>query len=143
LPGYTSECASGQHAGCSNQDCRCACHPWVQALAASKAPKLDYQKTLEISAAAAPLTNTCPKCGTKAKPTDSFCRQDGARMMLGKQCPRCSAPADEVDVFCWQCSWKHGEAVPEPEPVEETGEDPVVRLKKRAIEQGLLKETAV
>jgi hypothetical protein len=52
------------------------------------------------------LHNTCPKCMTRAKATDQFCRKDGTRLCLGKPCPRCEAPANEPDEFCWQCGWK-------------------------------------
>jgi hypothetical protein len=119
------------------------------------------------------LHNTCPKCRARAKPTDVFCRKDGTRLCMGKPCPRCEAPCEESDAFCWQCSWKLGDPMPTmPEQIEvspelaeslreqmrsqpgsleavsasgsQPAEDPIVRLRRKAQEQGLLpRETIV
>lgn len=144
MPGYSEACVSGAHPACIDTGCRCLCHISAQQLVEKK-----KQETLRHSAGtreAVPtteLSNKCPKCGQGAKATDNFCRNDGTRLMLGKQCAKCGAPGDEPDMFCWQCSWKHGEPLPTDEPEPAPTEDPVVRARRIAKEQGLLKETAV
>lgn len=198
MPGFSAECVRGIHNACMEPagSCRCSCHPSTQALIRKGPNKGDPKGGIRrkikmpvvpavpsiIEVEAQPeeseLHNTCPKCHTRAKPTDQFCRRDGAKLCLGKPCERCGAPCDEPDAFCNQCGWKLGEAVPKeqmqprpiltslppasaptrevslpPEPGEievvstaETppAEDPIVRLRRIAHEQGLLpRETQV
>lgn len=93
------------------------------------------------------LHNTCPTCGAVAKPTDTFCRKDGSRLLMGKQCLGCGAPAEPDDAHCWQCGLKCGEKPPEPAlelPVVEMSEkERLDALRQKARELGLLKETVV
>lgn len=148
MPGYSEECTSGAHQVCANRDCRCGCHSWVQELASRPTPRSDptggVRRTGEVIQLEAPrVFNTCPQCGSKQLPTDTFCRRDGTRLSLGKQCLGCGAPGNPEDIHCWQCGLKHGEKPPET-PVEEIPkEDRLVELKKKAVELGLLKETVV
>jgi hypothetical protein len=151
MPGFTSECQSGIHNACTSRDCRCSCHPWTQELIHTPVKKADptggiRRQLPEFAVAgAAPLTelrNTCPKCGSTAKPTDVFCRRDGEKLLLGKQCLGCHAPQEPHDEFCWQCGLKSGEKPPvEVLPEEQASEDPILRiLRERNI---TLKETTV
>lgn len=135
MPGYSELCVSGQHyPACTNSDCRCGCHPVAQELKAKEAVKRE-----EVAPA---LSAVCPKCGAKQKATDAFCRVDGERLLLGKRCLECGAPGNDEDMFCWQCGVKHGERR---EIIEskEPAEDPLLRIKRIAVEAGLLKETVI
>jgi predicted amidophosphoribosyltransferase len=139
------------------------CHPWTQELMRTPAPKSDpkggirrkltkkqQQEVQQLpaqmdKAQIEELHNTCPKCGATAKATDSFCRQDGERLMLGKQCLACHAPQESSDQYCWQCGVKSGEkpAIEVLPPEENQAEDVLLRLRRLAKEKGLLKETVV
>lgn len=192
MPGYSSECESGAHGQCAERpgECRCICHAHTQALIKKGPAKASGRGGIRRKGGArdaeivipkpgmqfvpepevpVEIHNTCPKCGTRAKATDSFCRKDGTKLCLGKPCVRCEAPCEEADVHCWQCGWKLSDQPPPPdlspsltlppsngqEPgsiaVESspsnpaaTTEDPIVRLQRIAREQGLLpRETTV
>lgn len=43
----------------------------------------------------------CPKCGTRARAGDRFCRQCGTSLALA--CSHCGFPYEEGDRFCVQC----------------------------------------
>ena len=77
------------------------------------APDFFNQDPVDDEPAETDLHNTCPKCLTRAKATDQFCRKDGTKLCLGKPCPRCEAPANEPDEFCWQCGWKLADPMPQ------------------------------
>ena len=141
------------------QECRCDCHPWTKALKKVGPGKPDPRGgvrrrlkqqisdrvgVLLPSPTENPLEvhNTCPKCGAQQKPTDTFCRADGTRLGLGKQCLGCGAPGDPDDKFCWNCALEHGSKPPEPQ-AESPAEDPLIRIRRQAVEKGLLKETVV
>ena len=137
MPGFSEYCVSGAHTACADSGCRCQCHQHTQELI-SKAKA----QQAAIAASAPAMESTCPACGVKGKATDAFCRKDGTRMVIGKQCSDCGSPVQNEDIFCWACGIKIGERrqiVESTEPVE----DPVVRARKKAIEQGLLRETTV
>src|ERR1700675_4027158 len=132
MPGFGAESMSGAHAQCSERpgECRCSCHAHTQALIRKgphkgdpkggirrkikmpKVPAVPGIIEVEAQPAETELHNSCPKCHTRAKTTDQFCRKDGTRLCLGKPCPRCEAPCEEPDVFCWGCGWKLDETVP-------------------------------
>jgi hypothetical protein len=137
MPGFGAECMSGLHAQCSERpgECRCGCHAHTQALIRKgpnkgdpkggirrkiKMPKVPaVPGIIEVEAQPeSELHNTCPKCHTRAKPTDQFCRRDGTRLCLGKPCPRCETPCDEPDEFCWGCGWKLSDPLPEQPSIE-------------------------
>lgn len=192
MPGFGAECMSGAHAQCSERfgECRCPCHTHTQELMRKGTAKSDkrggFKRRGKTSDAALVIPipmqqaeqpeieihNTCPKCHTRAKTTDQFCRKDGTRLCLGKPCVRCESPCDEQDEFCWQCGWKLADPLPmqettlppppslpsngqqsnAPRPSQNPGdievvsaaeaptaEDPYVRLKRIAQEQGLLR----
>ena len=187
MPGFGAECMSGAHAQCSERpgECRCSCHAHTQALIRKgpnkgdpkggirrkikmpKVPAVPGIIEVEAQPAETELHNSCPKCHTRAKPTDQFCRKDGTRLCLGKPCPRCEAPCEEPDAHCWQCGWRLADPLPEQPTMElltpqsqpsretqsgeievsssptTTAEDPIVRLRRTAREQGLLRETQV
>ena len=82
------------------------------------------------------LHNTCPKCGGIAKPTDVFCRKDGARLSMGHQCTQCGSPQEPDDTYCWCCGLKVGEQPPAPPPEPAATEDPLVRVARMAKERG-------
>ena len=154
-------------------ECRCGCHAHTQQLLKKKTPKADPRggvrrrltkaekdqmnqearqlQTGPIEIESNEVHNTCPKCGAHAKPTDSFCRRDGTRLMVGKSCLGCQAPLDGDDLFCWACGLKAGAKPPEsasPIPVElNQPENPRVDrlelLRAKARELGLIKETVV
>lgn len=109
MPGFTSECQTGNHKACSDNGCRCGCHPWTQELLKAQ-PRVSTPTF--PSAPSIELKNTCPKCGASAKATDTFCRRDGERLLQGKQCLKCRAPQNPEDQFCWQCGLKAGEQAP-------------------------------
>lgn len=159
MPGYSTECGLGAHQSCAmGLECRCACHSHTQALIKKGAPKPDprggvrrrlkqqitdrVETLMPEQAPTLEVHNTCPKCGEHARPTDTFCRKDGARLAMGKQCLGCGAPGDPDDKFCWNCSLAHGTKPPEPQPEAPT-EDPLARIRREAMELGLLKETVV
>lgn len=165
MPGFSSECCSNAHQACTTPDCRCQCHPATQAL--MRQPKKhgdtrggvrrNLKKQISEAVGALPaidmipeteLHNICPQCGFVAKPTDTFCRKDGTRLLMGKQCLQCGAPSEPDDVHCWQCGLKIGEKPPAP-PVDESPapemseRDRLLALREKAKELGLLKETVV
>ena len=91
------------------------------------------------------INNTCPQCGAHALATDSFCRKDGTRLVMGKQCLGCGAPEESADEFCWQCGLKAGEkpAPPPPPMAAEEVQDRIEAIRELARKKGLLKETLV
>lgn len=161
MPGFSTECQMGAHPSCAmGQDCRCDCHAWTQALKRKGPAKPDprggvrrkLKKNIADTIAGFPqeftedapleVHNTCPTCGTHARPTDTFCRKDGARLAMGKQCLGCGAAEEPDDVHCWNCGLKAGTKPPEP-AAEAPQEDPLTRIRRQAQELGLLKETTV
>ena len=151
MPGISQECESGNHQACMiGLDCRCAHHLHTQQLLQKAAPKNGHKRS-RVKEITEPEI-ACPKCGTKAKSSDNFCRKDGARIMAGKPCARCSEVGESDDVFCFACGWKHGEPIPveAPAPVL-TRQEQIDKLKKLAEARGidpsrvdmLLKETVV
>lgn len=196
MPGISQECEFGAHATCAlGIQCRCMCHAHTQQLiregpkkptgkgglkrnvrkavaeAAKQLPPgiMAQPAVAEEFSAPAELYNTCPKCHTRAKATDQFCRKDGTRLCLGKPCVRCEAPCEEEDAFCWQCGWNLAEAMParettietqpqepalalppvnghetESAPSSQPAEDAIVRLRRIAQERGLYpRETTI
>ena len=110
MPGYSEACVQGHHESCGDRDCRCMCpsHPWNRKLATPPAP--------------APGTGLiCPKCVKVPKTGDVFCRNDGAKLVIGKSCS-CGMPCDEADLFCGKCGQKFGwghTSSPDPQFTEE------------------------
>jgi hypothetical protein len=142
MPGFSEQCVGNAHKGCTDRQCRCECHTWTQNLIADNSRKNATQASA-ITTALTAVENKCPKCGSNARPTDTFCRRDGSRLVLGKQCVRCEAPQNSDDQFCFQCGWKCGEPMLEKPAEEEAQEDPLVRARRMAVDAGLLKETLV
>ena len=156
MPGFTSECQTGHHEACTVHDCRCACHPWTQALLQTPIKKSDpsggirrelppdMQMLLPPAPKPPEIHNTCPQCGAHAAATDIFCRKDGTRLVMGMQCSRCGAPQEPGDIFCWQCGLRAGEKWTPPEPQPElTVDERVAQIRELARKKGLLKETTV
>ena len=163
MPGFTSECQTGHHEACNVHDCRCACHPWTQALLKIPVKKSDLSGGIRRDVVdGLPITtyqdqllnptpqkspevhNTCPQCGAHAAATDIFCRKDGTRLVMGMQCSRCGAPEEPGDSFCWQCGLRAGEKWTPPEPQPElTVDERVQQIRELARKKGLLKETTV
>ena len=142
MPGFSPECVSGAHAGCSmGTDCRCECHPHTQMLLRKPVPKQGdprggqrrkrlrqniTDKVLEMAARDAVGAPTlvsgtaldsvdCGACQAKCGVTDNFCWKCGRRL-LGKECERCGLGGESSDVFCRQCGWRYGEKIPQPTP---------------------------
>lgn len=103
-------------------------------------------------------------CGVTARAGDNYCRKCGTRLQ-GKECDRCGMGGESADIFCAACGWRYGDKIPEQVsvPVDTTAlkaelrtklkaagvtvpsieteipeEDPVVRLRREAVERGLL-----
>ena len=90
MPGFTGECLNGQHAACTDTQCRCSCHPWTAALVPAGQPNAISQKI-------------CPQCNTRMPLSENFCRKDGARLIQGIACKKCGSPMLGGDKFCWMC----------------------------------------
>jgi hypothetical protein len=154
----------GAHASCAlGFECRCPCHAHTQALVKKGAPKPDArggvrrkqlkQNIAEAIEALPPgvpaaeevpveVYNSCPKCKTRAKPTDQFCRKDGTRLCIGKPCPRCEAPCEEEDAHCWQCGWKLSDQPPVQETVIASPAHPELAARIERSQAALVKQSS-
>lgn len=104
MPGYSAECVSGHHKACTENDCRCLCHPTVQNLTRNLAPQF-----------IAGLV--CPHCARPPRQGDQFCRNDGEKLVSPQKCP-CGAIGDKSDQFCGKCGLPFGRSTstaPEPQ----------------------------
>lgn len=98
MPGYSAECVSGHHKACTENDCRCLCHPTVQNLTRNLAPQF-----------IAGLV--CPHCARPPRQGDQFCRNDGEKLVSPQKCP-CGAIGDKSDQFCGKCGTSFMKATP-------------------------------
>ena len=92
LPGYSEACVSGQHEACVDPDCRCLHHAKVQALMRPNA-QLPINSENQF---------VCPRCQTKPRNGDLYCRDDGERLVIPKKC-ECGQIGDKSDRYCGKC----------------------------------------
>lgn len=119
MPGYSSECVSGHHEACTERECRCMCssHPWNRKIAPPPQAKPAGIGNL-----------VCPTCDRVPKAGDSFCRNDGTRLIAGKTC-NCGKPGAPDDVYCGGCGAKFG--LP-PLPALELSEEEIAAIESKA-----------
>ena len=120
MPGISMECGTNQHAACVDPECRCAHHATTQQLIAkAKAPQPQAGAVhVEVQSG----SSICPKCNQAQRPSDTFCRADGTKLIQAKKCLDCESYGDPSDIFCYCCGIEHGKSrrtiEPEPEPPE-------------------------
>jgi hypothetical protein len=122
MPGFSESCVTNQHAACADPECRCRCHVKTQKLIAQAAAQTQPGSVqVEIQTG----SSICPKCNQPQRPTDTFCRRDGTKLIQAKKCLDCESYGDPTDVYCFCCGIEHGktrripvEAAAEVEPSE-------------------------
>lgn len=117
--GVSWECAASGHGGCHLAGCRCACH---YRLGAKEDKSLIDRVQTDINRVATPPMEdplvgamsagakdagpgpgpTCPKCGSRGREGDKFCRRDGTAIGI-THCGQCGIVNDAGDAYCAGC----------------------------------------
>jgi hypothetical protein len=127
MPGFSSECSTGQHKACTDPvgHCRCLCHEYTQELlrkevidkprggkvprgrrGRSQQPIAVAERALSAPREKDDLRNTCPSCQKQHPDSKHFCTECGSKLCLGTFCQRCEEPCDALDKFCGLCGWR-------------------------------------
>jgi hypothetical protein len=120
LPGYSEACVSGHHEACVDPDCRCLHHAKVQALMRPNA-QLPINSDNQF---------VCPRCQTKPRNGDLYCRDDGEKLVIPKKC-ECGQIGDKSDRYCGKCGKSFVRPItPIPEP--ELSEEEIAAIEAKA-----------